>query len=55
MQQIDAVRVISQGDDHVAIKSAVEALAKGTEDFAAKRMDRSVRIALAGKKLDEVS
>ncbi len=55
VQQIDAVRVISQGDDHVAIKSAVEALAKGTEDFAAKRMDRSVRIALAGKKLDEVS
>ena len=55
VQQIDAVRVISQGDDHVAIKSAVEALAKGTEDFAAKRMDRSVRVALAGKKLDEVS
>jgi molecular chaperone HscA len=53
--QIDAVRAISQGDDHVAIKAAVDALAKGTEDFAAKRMDRSVRVALAGKKLDEVS
>ena len=55
VQQIDAVRAISQGDDHVAIKAAVEVLAKGTEDFAAKRMDRSVRVALAGKKLDEVS
>jgi len=54
VQKIDAVRAISQGDDHVAIKAAVEVLAKGTEDFAAKRMDRSVRIALAGKKLDEV-
>lgn len=54
-RQIDAVRAISQCDDHVAIKAAVDALARGTEDFAARRMDRSVRVALAGKKLDEVS
>jgi molecular chaperone HscA len=32
----------------------VEALANGTEEFAARRMDRSVRTALAGKSLDEV-
>ena len=42
----------AQGDDHDAIKAAVEALAHGTEEFAARRMDRSVRTALAGKKLD---
>jgi molecular chaperone HscA len=52
---LEDVRAKAQGDDHDAIKSAVEALAQGTEDFAARRMDRSVRIALAGKKLDEVS
>jgi molecular chaperone HscA len=52
---IDVVREKAQGDDHLAIKAAVEALAQGTEEFAARRMDRSVHDALAGKKLDEVS
>ncbi|MDR3480327.1 MAG: Fe-S protein assembly chaperone HscA [Burkholderiaceae bacterium] len=51
---LDAVRKQIGGDDHGAIKAAVEALAAGTEEFAARRMDRSVRSALAGKTLDEV-
>ncbi len=54
-QLMQAVRITVQGSDHDAIKSAVEALAKGTEEFAARRMDRSVRVALKGKKLDEVA
>jgi molecular chaperone HscA len=54
-QLLKDVRATAQGDDHAAIKSAVEALAGGTEDFAARHMDRSVRLALAGKRLDEVS
>jgi molecular chaperone HscA len=37
-----------------ALHSAVADLAHGTEDFASRRMDQSVRSALAGKKLDEV-
>jgi molecular chaperone HscA len=41
--------------DHHAVKSAVEALANGTEEFASRRMDRSVRSALAGKSLDQVA
>ena len=49
------VRKQAQGDDHHAIKGAVEALAKGTEDFAARRMDRNVRNALTGRRLDEVA
>jgi molecular chaperone HscA len=49
------VRELAQGSDHQAINDAVTALAKGTEDFAARRMDRSVRAALAGKKIDEVA
>jgi molecular chaperone HscA len=55
MALIDTVRQQANGEDHLAIKTAVEALAKGTEEFAARRMDRSVRAALAGKKLDEVA
>jgi molecular chaperone HscA len=52
---IEVVREKAQSDDHLAIKASVEALAHGTEEFAARRMDRSVHAALAGKKLDEVS
>jgi molecular chaperone HscA len=36
------------------LHDAVQALAHGTEEFAARRMDKSVRRALAGKSLDEV-
>jgi len=52
---IASLRELEKGSDHQAIKSAVDALAHGTEDFAARRMDRSVRAALTGKKLDEVA
>ena len=44
----------AQGDDADAIEAAVEALAEGTDDFAARRMDRGIRRALAGRKLDEI-
>jgi molecular chaperone HscA len=57
-REIDAcmarLRESAQGTDHHAIKAAVDALAKTTEDFAARRMDRNVRAALTGKKLDEI-
>jgi molecular chaperone HscA len=49
------VRNAAQGSDHHIIKDAVEGLAKATEEFAARRMDRSVRSVLAGRKLDEVA
>ena len=56
--KIDACMVLlrecAQGSDHQAIKAAVDELAKTTEDFAARRMDRNVRAALTGKKLDEI-
>lgn len=52
---MDAVRALAGADDHQAIKEAIEALAHSTEEFAARRMDRSVRAALAGKKLDELA
>ena len=52
---IEQVRVQAQGDNADAIRDAVAALASGTDEFAARRMDRSVRIALTGKTLDQVS
>ena len=51
---IASVAQVAQGVDHLAIKAAIEALNHGTEAFAGKRMDRSVRSALAGRTLDEV-
>ena len=53
--QIAEVRESARGTDHQKIKQAIDALAAGTAEFAARRMDRSVRAALTGKKLDEVA
>jgi len=52
--QLDATRAAAAGGDHAAIKDAIDALARGTERFAALRMDAGVRRALAGKRLDEI-
>ena len=40
--------------DAQALKAAIDELAAGTEEFAARRMDRSIRAALAGRRVDEV-
>ena len=40
--------------DHHAIDAAVEALAKGTEAFAAERMNRGIRRALSGRRVEDV-
>jgi molecular chaperone HscA len=48
------VAVVAEHDDHHAIDAAVESLAKGTEAFAAMRMNRGIRQALAGRKVEEV-
>jgi len=49
-----ALRSTAQAEDPQAIAAAVEALAHATEDFAARRMDRAVRDALSGRRLDEI-
>jgi len=49
-----AMQATREGVDHHAIDAAVEALAKGTETFAAERMNRGIRQALAGKRIDQV-
>jgi molecular chaperone HscA len=42
------------GDDRRAIDQAMDALSKGTNEFAARRMNKNVSKALSGKKIDEV-
>ncbi|ALD90191.1 chaperone protein HscA [Cupriavidus gilardii CR3] len=48
------VRETAAGDDHLAIKAAIETLSRGTDEFAARRMDRSIKQALAGRKVQEL-
>jgi molecular chaperone HscA len=40
--------------DAGAIEAATEALAKGTENFAAQRMNHSIQKALAGKNVESI-
>jgi molecular chaperone HscA len=42
------------GDDRRAIDQAMDALSKGTNEFAARRMNKSVSKALSGKKIDQI-
>ncbi len=51
---IGALAQIVQGEDTDAIEAATKSLAEGTDEFAARRMDKGIKRALAGKKLDEI-
>ena len=53
-QQMQATQRSAAGDDVEAIRNAIKALSAVTDDFAAKRMDRSIRAALKGRSLDDV-
>jgi molecular chaperone HscA len=45
---------MARGEDHHAIGDAVKVLADGTEPFAALRMNRGIRAALAGRSVEEI-
>jgi molecular chaperone HscA len=47
-------RQIAEGDT-ASLHAAIEALSQSTDDFAARRMDRSIRAALAGRRVDELA
>lgn len=50
--QMEQLRLLAQQDDSDAINQAVDMLNHATEAFAARRMDASVRQALAGQSLN---
>lgn len=51
---IAKLRELRQGVDHRAIKAGIETLARATDEFAARRMDKSIRSALTGRKVNEL-
>lgn len=51
MQALEAMR---QGSDAAAVDAATEALAKGTEEFAALRMNQSIAKALSGQSIENL-
>ncbi|MBO9332293.1 Fe-S protein assembly chaperone HscA [Achromobacter sp. HZ01] len=52
---LQAATAAQDATDADTVKDAVQALAAATDEFAARRMDRSIRAALAGRKLDEIA
>ncbi len=52
--ELDALRNSVETDDARAIKQAIDRVNGVTEAFAARRMDRSIRHALAGRSVSEV-
>ena len=52
--ELASLKALVTGKDHRAIKAAIEHINHSTEAFAARRMDRSVKQALAGKNIANV-
>jgi len=53
--QMAALRETANGNDHRAITASIDALNHASETFAARRMDASVKQALTGHTLNELS
>ncbi|SIO60357.1 Fe-S protein assembly chaperone HscA [Paraburkholderia phenazinium] len=51
---LTALRNVAQSDDVDAIEAATKTVAEGTDEFAARRMNKGIRRALAGRKLDDI-
>ncbi|RTL24788.1 MAG: Fe-S protein assembly chaperone HscA, partial [Rhodocyclaceae bacterium] len=51
---IAALRTSAEGQDARAIKIQLEAFNRASNEFASRRMDKSIRGALAGHKIDEI-
>ena len=49
-----ALRQARSGQDTAAIEAATQALAQGTEAFAARRMNKGIQQALAGKNIEAI-
>jgi molecular chaperone HscA len=53
-QQLNVTTKAAAGEDVDAIRVAIKALSAVTDDFAARRMDRSIRAALTGRSLEDL-
>ncbi|WJW76260.1 Fe-S protein assembly chaperone HscA [Thiohalobacter sp. IOR34] len=52
-QAVAELLAVKQADDPRAIKRAIEAVEKASEDYVARRMDANIRKAMAGHRIDE--
>ena len=52
---VTQLQAVMMGDDRRAIDGAMQALSAATNEFAARRMNRSVQRALAGRSVDHLS
>jgi molecular chaperone HscA len=55
LQLMEGVSAILSGQDYLEIRAARRALEESVEEFAARRMDKNVRLALSGKNVDEIN
>ncbi|MGL4769892.1 MAG: Hsp70 family protein, partial [Plesiomonas shigelloides] len=53
-QALGALRTARQGDRAADIEAAIKAVDAATQEFAARRMDESIRRALTGHSVDEM-
>lgn len=53
--EIDKLKRLRDGADHRVLKAQIEVLNRASDAFAARRMDRAVAGALAGRRVDEVA
>lgn len=52
---IAQLQAVTQGEDRRAVDAAMQKLSAATNEFAARRMNQSVKRALAGRKVDQIS
>ncbi|CED70690.1 chaperone protein HscA [Aliivibrio wodanis] len=54
LQAVEALITVRQGTDTQAIEDGIKHADEASQEFAARRMDASIRAALAGQSIDEV-
>ncbi|MBV7299067.1 Fe-S protein assembly chaperone HscA [Enterovibrio paralichthyis] len=54
VKAIEALIALRNGDDAAAIEQSIKDTDKASQEFASRRMDKSIREALAGHSIDEV-
>lgn len=54
LKAIEALIELRNGDDANAIEQAIKDTDKASQDFASRRMDKSIRAALSGQSVDDI-
>jgi molecular chaperone HscA len=55
LRKVEALKeLLADAKDAQVIRRSVESLSKSTDEFAARRMNKSIKKALAGKKIAEI-